>query len=169
MDNQEQRDIAEEEYNRRTCPECDGQHESDEPCKDGLYGISNYPARDTGKWSESDNYAYIASESDNRKNWLELDEEDNSDKWDGSARNQTNDFFIGHSGHVTVLWQITNNPFERYDSRLTYQMPALDGSALYVYCDLKYTDSAALSHIQATSDMLLQIDADVNDVHRLDI
>lgn len=69
------------------------------------------------------------------------------DEWDGSARNQSNDFFIGHSGHVTILWHIVNNPYERYDSSKSYHMPAKDGSALYVWCELKFTDHQALHHL----------------------
>ena len=139
MENQEQRDIAEEEYNRRTCPECDGQHELDEPCKDGLYGISNeldisdYPARDTGKWSESDELTQTGSFRD---------------EWDGSARNQTYDMFIGKSGYVTILWGIINNPYEKYDGRRGYHMPALDWSALYVTCSLHFTYPDAYSTIE---------------------
>jgi hypothetical protein len=81
------------------------------------------------------------------------------DEWDGSARNQTNDFFIGCSGYVTILWCITNNPFEKYDSSKSYQMPALDGSALYVWCSLHFTYPDAFASIDATMDLLYKIES----------
>lgn len=81
------------------------------------------------------------------------------DEWDGSARCQTNDFFVGHSGYVTILWQITNNPHEMYDSSKSYQMRALDGSALYVWCGLYFTDQNAIRSIHETNDLLYQVEA----------
>lgn len=80
------------------------------------------------------------------------------DEWDGSSRNQTNDFFVGRSGYVTILWHIVNNPFEKYDSSKSYQMSALDGSALYVWCDLYFTYPDAFGSIDRARDLLYQID-----------
>lgn len=92
---------------------------------------------------------------------------DNSDKWDGSSTNQTNDFFIGHSGHVTILWHVANNPCEKYDPSLSYHMPALDGSALYVWCSLEFTDKSAMSSIESIQELLYQTDKETNSLNRL--
>jgi len=81
------------------------------------------------------------------------------DNWDGSSTNQSNDFFIGQSGHVTILWHIVNNPMEKYDPSLPYQMSALDGSALYVWCSLKFTYPDAYASVQATKELLYEISA----------
>lgn len=80
------------------------------------------------------------------------------DEWDGSSRNQTNDFFVGRSGDVTILWHVVNNPFEKYDSRFTYQMPALDGSALYVWCNLYFTYPDAFASIAKLRELLYEMD-----------
>lgn len=82
-----------------------------------------------------------------------------SDNWDGSATNQSNDFFIGQSGHVTILWHIVNNPMEKYDSSKSYQMPALDGSALYVWCSLHFTYPDAFVSIDDAKRLIYQMDA----------
>jgi hypothetical protein len=86
------------------------------------------------------------------------------DSWDGSATNQSNDFFIGHSGHVTILWHVTNNPHEKYDPSLSYHMPALDGSALYVWCSLHFADSDTFASIRQTQELLYQID-NISTIH----
>lgn len=103
-------------------------------------------------------------ESDNSY-WLdynaELDESDNSqlpvgygDSWDGSSTNQTNYFFIGQSGYVTILWHVVNNPMEKYDPSKSYQMSALDGSALYVWCSLHFTYPDAHASIVQANELL---------------
>lgn len=147
MNNDDERDYAEEEYNRRTCLECDMQHERDEPCI----------VVELSEAGTSQAYREWIGNSDYPVGY--------GDSRDGSSTNQTNSFFIGHSGHVTILWQVTNNPFEKYDSSSTYQILARDGSALYVWCDLQFSDSNALSSIQKTSDLLHQIDANVTSIH----
>lgn len=88
------------------------------------------------------------------------------DEWDGSARNQSNDFFIGHSGHVTILWHVTNNPYEKYDSSKSYHTSALDGSALYIWCDLKFTYPDAFAQAQETRIALREIDSQ-STIHHL--
>ena len=86
------------------------------------------------------------------------------DEWDGSATNQSNDFFIGHNGHVTTLWQITNNPYEKYDPSKSYHLPARDGSALYVWCNLQMSDSDAIRSIRETSKLLTQLDTNITSI-----
>jgi hypothetical protein len=88
------------------------------------------------------------------------------DSWDGSATNQSNDFFIGQTGHVTILWHVTNNPYEKYDSELSYHLPAKDGSALYVWCSLHFTYLDAYAWVSRIQDLLYQIEAP-SSVHHL--
>jgi hypothetical protein len=88
------------------------------------------------------------------------------DSWDGSSTNQSNDFFIGQSGHVTILWHVVNNPYEKYNPSLSYHMPALDGSALYVWCSLHFAYPDAYSSISQTNDLLYQIEA-TSSIHNL--
>lgn len=138
MNNDDERDYAEEEYNRRTMLE----------------------------EGEAERLEELAQEAADATIWVDWYEPVGyGDSRDGSSTNQSNHFFIGHSGHVTILWQVTNNPFEKYDSSSTYQILARDGSALYVWCDLQFSDSNALSSIQKTSDLLHQIDANVTSIH----
>jgi len=156
MDNDEQRDYAEEEYNRRTMEtfECEG-HEGD-PLGEDVYCDGTCQKV---KHAANSDYWY-----DQRAADMQYKTDDSSlpvgygDRWDGSSTNQTNEFFIGHNGYVTTLWQVTNNPMEKYDPKHSYLLPALDGSALYVWCNLEFDDSRAEESIKATRKLLFQID-----------
>lgn len=58
---------------------------------------------------------------------------------------QTHRWFVGHTRHVSISWHIVNNVEEMYDSSRHDgkwgEMSALDGSLLYVWCDVALTDS----------------------------
>jgi len=210
MDNNDERDYAEEEYNRNllreveeigpdlygsdnrlTCPNCDRQHERGVSCKtdeEHNRRIADENRESVVWWNfghPSDlltNYRTMdesAQEVENRLTPYDSnpyqDEGDNrpepslpvgyGDEWDGSSTNQSNEFFIGHSGYVTLLWQITNNPFEKYDPSKSYQTPAKDGSALYVWCNLQMSDSDAIRSIRETSKLLTQMDTNITSIH----
>ena len=145
MDNNDERDYAEEEYNRRTMqdPDFDDDGFFSDEIATNMYGSDNLD--NLPQW-DGENMSVFPDNSSLPVGY--------GDEWDGSSRNQSNHFFIGHSGHVTILWHVTNNPYERYDSSISYHVPALDGSALYVWCDLKFTDHQALLHIEGVTENL---------------
>jgi hypothetical protein len=149
MDNSDERDYEEEAANRRLMLEVD---ESDN------YHTMDESAQEVEDRANADiqeqNYRDAADATILDETPLPIGY---GDEWDGSSRNQTNNFFIGHSGHVTILWHVTNNPFEKYDSSKSYHTPALDGSALYVWCDLKFTDHQALLYIEQASEQLSEL------------
>ena len=190
MDNDEQRDFAEEEYNRQTMEtfECEG-HEGDPLGEDVYCDGTCQKVKHAAKLANDvpDDILDDLLEPDIRPEWetpiysnkrtqwglmnesaQEVEDrtipDDSSlpvgygDRWDGSSTNQTNEFFIGHNGYVTTLWQVTNNPMEKYDPKHSYLLPALDGSALYVWCNLEFDDLRAEESIKATRKLLFQID-----------
>jgi hypothetical protein len=74
---------------------------------------------------------------------------------------QTHRWFTGHTGHVSISWHICNNVDEWYDSSKHDgkwgEMSALDGSLLYVWCDVHLTDSDMVRRIGADYDLNAQL------------
>lgn len=68
------------------------------------------------------------------------------------ADTQTHRYFRGNVHTLSISWHIVNNVGELYDSCLHDgkwgEMPALDGTLLYVWVDLHLTDSDMDRHIQ---------------------
>ena len=157
MDNNDERDYAEESANRRLWEEVDDLDIGGMPPSFGG-NADKLPEWDGEEMSVFPDIVRTVHETPLPIGY--------GDSWDGSATNKSNDFFIGHSGHVTILWHVVNNPYEKYDSKLSYHMSALDGSALYVWCSLHFTYPDAYASISRIQDLLYQIEAR-SSVHHL--
>jgi hypothetical protein len=156
MNNNDERDYAEEEYNKgllRNPDDLDKPIYSDEERESNTWWNFGHSTRNSDKeydpanWGDGTQWGVISESAQEVEDRYELRDLPK----DGTLRpyrtEQTQTFILGHSGHVNVSWHIFNNVNEMYDESeqrdKSYTMPALDGSTLYVWASLHMTDEAA--------------------------